>query len=331
MLFVPFLTCAQQTYIPDDNFEAFLEANGMGNGIPNDDYVTTSNINTVISLFAGSQNISDLTGIEDFNALDTLICNSNLLTSLNISQNSTLDFLNCRNNQLSSLDITQNLDLKSLICDENQLTSLDVTQNSNLQALDCANNQLTYIDLTQNSDLYLLYGSYNMITTLDVSQNLALTYLTCTENQLTSIDLTQNSSLSQFWCAWNQLTSIDTRQNPVLTELACSYNQLECLNMKSGGNTNITYFTAIGNPNLICIEVDDVGYSTSNWTNIDAQTLFSSACANPCNLGIDEVFNTTKELIKIVDLMGRETEDKPNTMLIYIYSDGTTEKVYRIE
>ena len=29
--------------------------------------------------------------------------------------------------------------------------------------------------------------------------------------------------------------------------------------------------------------------------------------------------------------MGRETEDKPNTMLIYIYSDGTTEKVYRIE
>ncbi len=38
-----------------------------------------------------------------------------------------------------------------------------------------------------------------------------------------------------------------------------------------------------------------------------------------------------KELIKIVDLMGRETEDKPNTLLIYIYSDGTTEKVFRVE
>lgn len=38
-----------------------------------------------------------------------------------------------------------------------------------------------------------------------------------------------------------------------------------------------------------------------------------------------------KNLIKIVDLMGRETEGNPNTVLIYIYSDGTTEKVFRVE
>jgi len=37
----------QQTYVPDDNFEAYLEANGIGNGVPNDDYVTTANIETV--------------------------------------------------------------------------------------------------------------------------------------------------------------------------------------------------------------------------------------------------------------------------------------------
>jgi hypothetical protein len=29
--------------------------------------------------------------------------------------------------------------------------------------------------------------------------------------------------------------------------------------------------------------------------------------------------------------MGRETEIKSNALLIYIYSDGTTEKVLRIE
>ena len=33
-----------QTYVPDSAFEAYLENNGMGNGIPNDNYVTTSNI-----------------------------------------------------------------------------------------------------------------------------------------------------------------------------------------------------------------------------------------------------------------------------------------------
>ena len=36
-------------------------------------------------------------------------------------------------------------------------------------------------------------------------------------------------------------------------------------------------------------------------------------------------------IIKIIDLMGRETIEKPNTILIYVYSDGSTEKVYRVE
>jgi len=35
---------SQNTYVPDDNFEVYLEANGMGNSIPNDNYVTTANI-----------------------------------------------------------------------------------------------------------------------------------------------------------------------------------------------------------------------------------------------------------------------------------------------
>lgn len=50
-----------------------------------------------------------------------------------------------------------------------------------------------------------------------------------------------------------------------------------------------------------------------------------------CDLGISEIKSIEKELIKIVDLMGRETELKSNTILINVYSDGTTEKVYRVE
>lgn len=38
-----------------------------------------------------------------------------------------------------------------------------------------------------------------------------------------------------------------------------------------------------------------------------------------------------RKLIKVVDLMGRETEEKPNTILLYIYDDGTSEKRYRVE
>lgn len=41
--------------------------------------------------------------------------------------------------------------------------------------------------------------------------------------------------------------------------------------------------------------------------------------------------NETKEVIKIVDLLGRETKFQPNIPLIYIYSDGTTERVLKFE
>jgi len=63
---------AQQTYVPDDNFEAFLEANGMGNGIANDDYVTTANISGVKFICPNSKGISDLTEIEDFVSLERI-------------------------------------------------------------------------------------------------------------------------------------------------------------------------------------------------------------------------------------------------------------------
>ena len=50
-----------------------------------------------------------------------------------------------------------------------------------------------------------------------------------------------------------------------------------------------------------------------------------------CDLAINEPTNTKKELVKIIDLTGRETEFKPNTPLILIYSDGTRERVMEIE
>jgi hypothetical protein len=57
----------------------------------------------------------------------------------------------------------------------------------------------------------------------------------------------------------------------------------------------------------------------------------TSYCHQVCVWGIEEVPQVKKELIKIVDLTGRETDDKSNTLLIYIYSDGTMEKVFRVE
>jgi hypothetical protein len=50
------------------------------------------------------------------------------------------------------------------------------------------------------------------------------------------------------------------------------------VNLKNGNNTLITSFFAIQNPSLTCIEVDDIAYSTTNWTSIDAGFSFSTNC-----------------------------------------------------
>ena len=75
----------QQAFVPDDNFEAYLESNGIGNGIANDDSVTTASIDTVTYLDVSNQNISDLTGVEDFTNLTELLVSVNQLTILDIS------------------------------------------------------------------------------------------------------------------------------------------------------------------------------------------------------------------------------------------------------
>lgn len=49
-------------------------------------------------------------------------------------------------------------------------------------------------------------------------------------------------------------------------------------------------------------------------------------------IGLNEMhIEVEKTLVKVVDLQGREVNNRTNTPLIYIYSDGTSEKVFRIE
>jgi hypothetical protein len=46
--------------------------------------------------------------------------------------------------------------------------------------------------------------------------------------------------------------------------------------------------------------------------------------------GINDL-NSSKQLINIVDVLGRETPFKPNTPLLYIYDDGTVERKMTIK
>lgn len=58
-----------------------------------------------------------------------------------------------------------------------------------------------------------------------------------------------------------------------------------------------------------------------------------TALCSAQNVAIHDIgeIQSDRTLVKIIDLMGRETSFKPNTPLIYLYSDGTTERVMKIE
>ena len=47
--------------------------------------------------------------------------------------------------------------------------------------------------------------------------------------------------------------------------------------------------------------------------------------------GINDILPNNKQLIKIVDILGKETKSKNNTPLFYIFDDGTVEKRIIIE
>jgi Secretion system C-terminal sorting domain len=71
-------------------------------------------------------------------------------------------------------------------------------------------------------------------------------------------------------------------------ELDCSSNQLTYLNVKNGNNTNFntTYSKFTINPNLTCIQVDDVTYSNTTWVTFkDASATYSLDCTI---LGLEE-------------------------------------------
>ncbi len=257
---------SQYTAIPDPNFENYLEQNGMGDGVPNNGQVLTSNINMVTELLVNIQNISNLTGIEDFVALERLGCAFNPLTSLDLSNNHQLIELYCTAGSIESLNITQCPNLEVLYCDENFLTELDISQNPNLEELSCEWNFLTSLDTTQNPNLGYLFCEHNEIEGyFDTSLNPELIYFTAHNNNITDVDFTQNPLLNTFGGFSNPLENVDVR---------------------NGNNAIIQTFNVADSNGLKCILVDDASASyLDDWLK-DPGTTFVNNQAECDALGV---------------------------------------------
>lgn len=154
----------------------------------------------------------------------------------------------------------------------------------NLAELECSNNTLSSLDLSANIALTSLYCNVCQLPSLDVSANINLLALSCYNNQLTVLDVNSNTLLEEFYAYNNQLTNLDLSNQTAIRRFFVQSNQLVTLNFKNGNYINVTHFNAITNPDLTCIEVDDVTYSTTNWDHIDNGVVFSNSCFTSLDL-----------------------------------------------
>jgi len=103
---VNILSYSQSTYIPDDVFEQTLIDLGYDSGTLNN-YVETASLDKVTYLDISRKKIKDLTGIEDFINLQTLIYDDSLINILKESKKNAFIKLVNKNNSFNELDVSR--------------------------------------------------------------------------------------------------------------------------------------------------------------------------------------------------------------------------------
>lgn len=305
--FIMFLQCsiirAQYTYIPDSWFEHYLVIQGYDDVV--DGQVLTANIENVTSLPIGEHFISDMTGIQDFAALEYLDVSDNYLSAIDLSQNVNLKTFIADRNYLETLDFTSNPNLEHIEVQvqnhsgEFFLTAVDVSQCYNLEYLDVEQNKwISEIDVSNSPNLEYLDVSGNQITFLDVTNNPNLVYLDVAGLMATSLNISQNTLLEYLDIDLSDLTSIDLSQNINLEELrAFEVCGLTELNISQNTNLKFIGFGYDGDPYDPDIGVTELDLTNNiNLENIlifesNIQSINLNNCPNLYEFDLYYMFN----------------------------------------
>ncbi|WP_191858697.1 T9SS type A sorting domain-containing protein [Hanstruepera ponticola] len=283
---------AQIINIPDANFKNALTSTiccntGVGAwtdaDFNNDGEIQTSEALQIVSMNVDNESITSLLGIESFTNLESLRCNDNQITSLDLSNLINLSYLYCENNDLNSLDLSGLENMINLNCRDNQLTSLELGGLVNIEELNCRNNQLSVLNIADFTNLKRLYCQDNLLENLTIPNSIELLNVDCNNNQLTSLqinasdfssldcsnnlltslNLSSMESLNSLTCNNNQLTSLDVSTMTTLNSLICQDNQLTSLIL---GNLNINQ--------IVC------GNNLLTELTVNSTTLYNLSCNN---------------------------------------------------
>lgn len=240
----------RRTYVPDDNFEQYLI--DLGHDDILDDYVTTSNINTLEELILEGNavnDVSDLTGIQDFISLVNLrIVGQPITGSLDIAILPNLEHLFLRNLEISSLIVSEHSSLESLYFDvrDNPITQkLYILNNSSLADVEILYANPEALHVIGNMELVRLkLRVVNSPNPIRVYDNVILETLILEETGFDNIDLVNNNVLSRIICQDCPDVSLDFAAVPSLIELNILSGTLTSLNITGNINLNTLIVTA---------------------------------------------------------------------------------------
>ena len=122
---------AQNVYIPDANFKAYL--------VGRTDSINTNN-DTVISV----QEAEGFSG-----RIDVSILRNTIKSIVGVEAFKNITYLNCSYNDLQNIDVSKNIKLTWIKCSGTQLTTLNLSNNIHLKWLDLYHCQLTNINISR--------------------------------------------------------------------------------------------------------------------------------------------------------------------------------------
>uniref|UniRef100_UPI00404B48DF BspA family leucine-rich repeat surface protein n=1 Tax=Fulvivirga sp. TaxID=1931237 RepID=UPI00404B48DF len=295
--------------IPDANFKAALLANGTINTDGDPTEISYQEAEVVNNLQLAGLNISDLTGIEAFTALNVLAANNNNLTSIDLSNNESLDYLSLSGNDLIEIDLSNNPTLIEIILSNNQLTEIDLSNNGQITTLWVDQNDISSIDLSNNLLLEDLRVDRNAnLSSLNISANDQLTDLHAYSCNLQNINVSSNTLLQKLFLYANDIISLDLSGLSDLDDLRVG--GLSITNLDLSDSPNLRFLRASGmglteltlaGTNLVQLFIGDNNLNGSldlsiypNLTNVRIeQNNFTDVDLRNGNNGAITNFNTT--------------------------------------
>ena len=191
-----------------------------------------------------------------------------------------------------------------LKCCGDGVLDLNDTSDEENRRLRAVNLLKTYIDSIFSNDKVIVVGDWNDILTDPTPNNVFNSFLNDSDYLFVDFPIALGSSANFSFPTWpSHLDHI-----LISDELFADFSK--------------------PNSELSCIRIDDYmsSWSTYDYNISDHRPVGLKLEVDAVISTIHNLENSNKNLIKIADILGRETKPKTNTPLFYMYDDGSMEK-----